>query len=45
MGTKKSEPFGRMSVPRNTLTAVLSVGLLASAWDFRYELLAASTDR
>jgi hypothetical protein len=36
---------GTIELAINILTAVLSIGLLASAWDFRNELLTASTDR
>jgi len=36
---------GAIELAINILTAVLSIGLLASAWDFRDELLASSTDR
>ncbi len=36
---------GAIELAINILTAVLSTGLLASAWDFRNELLAALTDR
>jgi hypothetical protein len=36
---------GAIELAINILTAVLSVGLLASAWDFRHELLAASAER
>ncbi len=36
---------GVIELAINILTAVLSTGLLASAWDFRHDLLAASIDR
>ena len=36
---------GAIELAINILTAVLSTGLLASAWDIRNELLAALTDR
>lgn len=36
---------GAIELAINILTAVLSTGLLASAWDFRNEMLAALTDR
>ncbi len=36
---------GAIELVINILTAVLSIGLLASAWDFRHELIAASADR
>ena len=36
---------GAIELAINILTVVLSTGLLASAWDFRNELLTASTDR
>ncbi len=35
---------GAIELAINIVTAVLSTGLLASAWDFRNELLTASTD-
>lgn len=36
---------GAIELTINILTAVLSIGLLASTWDFRHELLQSSTGR